>query len=153
MSRGIAFTVGIAHGALYALLDDVARLRSAVAIEIVVAIDAVFVLHVNGQGLLQDGFFLVSQVEHLFGHHTAKASVFFLEQPIGIGSQLVIGQSENETKGKEWLFVVENSIIEGNIESSLTQIVITKGSMPIETVNFVMGLTSEQTDLDGIHPK
>ena len=78
-------------------------------------------------------------------------TVLFLEQLGGVGAQLVIGQAENKADDEEGRIVVEDAVVEGCINATLREFVVTDGRMSVEAIHLVMGLTSKQTNLYRIH--
>ena len=77
--------------AIDAALNHVAWLGRAVVVEEVITIYLVLRLQVFYQRLLQLPFFVVCQVQYLFGNAAAPFLVVGPEGIVGIGAQLIIG--------------------------------------------------------------
>ena len=147
--RIIAFISSVFYFSADALLDDVAGLRRTVVVEVVVAVDAVGGLQVGVQRLVQTALFCARQVQHLLGDHTAKMSVFGQKILEGVGSQLVVGETEDKACYKVGLLEIEDAIVESQVLalSTMMQIVPPYGGMAIEAVYLVVRLASEQAHL------
>ena len=101
-----------------ALLDNVAGLRGTVVVEVIIAVYHILLLQVFREFAVQRQLLGSCQVQHLLSNHAAEVLVLFHEYMKGIGTQLVVGETEHETGCKVGSLEVEDTPVKGYICAS-----------------------------------
>ena len=142
--RLIVLPLGIFHFSCNTSLNQVSRTHRTVVVEIIIAVHLVLRLQILHQSLFQGHFLLGRQVQHLFGDAAATAFVFLSEERVGVGSQFIVGQSEDKPSHKIRFLKVKHAPVEGDI-LSFRHVMPPQGRMSVQTVNLLMWRTRQQT--------